>query len=787
MESQTRILQVEDLATDAELARREILKSLKGCTFFRVEERDEMLGALEDFKPDIIIADYRMPRFDGMSALNLALEHVPDTPVIILTTAMNEDIAVECMKAGATDYVIKEHIKRLGQAVLHALEQKEIRLHRRYALEALRRNEEHLRTLYENVPIGLCRVSLDGRILMANPTAVHMLNYATQDLPGNTPPEAELLAPTYLRDEFREKVGKEGVVTGIESAWTRRDGATIYVRESATLVCDALGDPRYYDGIIEDVTDQKLAEAALQESQERLAELADNVDSVLIVLEIKSDRSYLSYLSAAFDRVWDRPREEVFNEPFSWLDTIHPDDRNRVKAAVVESLSSSGARSELEYRIIRPDGSVRWIRHRVYPLYSEQAHAMRIVGVADDITERKNAEADREVLEAQLRQAQKLESVGRLAGGVAHDFNNMLTVILGYVDLIKADTPNDHPFMEGMLEIEKAARRAKDTTKQLLAFSRKQVIVPQPINLSAHISDTQRTLARLIGEDVSLEFSPAAEIWSISFDPSQLDQILMNLVVNARDAMPDGGNIRIETRNVSFETLAEHSQAGLLKGDFVLLIISDDGTGMDAETLAHIFEPFYTTKEVGKGTGLGLATVYGIVEQSGGFIDVDSAPGHGTSFKIYVPRLQESPTPKSIPTVSPATPRSGTILLVEDDQMVRKMTQSMLTALGYTVVAAESPPQAIAMCEGSATRYDLLLTDVVMPEMSGLELRDRLIEIYPDLKIVFMSGYSGSSDSIIRRGAMDRSVQFLQKPFSVNDLAVRLEQALSEKVHSSRL
>jgi two-component system, cell cycle sensor histidine kinase and response regulator CckA len=432
---------------------------------------------------------------------------------------------------------------------------------------------------------------------------------------------------------------------------------------------------------------------------------------------------------------------------------------------------------EKEYR--RKDGTIFPAELRTFLLRDDAGQPVGMWAIVRDITERRHAEQERAKLESQLIQAQKMESVGRLAGGVAHDFNNMLSVILGYAELIKAKLPDGDPFLKDVLAIEKAANHSRDITRQLLAFSRKQIIAPRVINLNELIASSGNTLSRLIGEDIDLRLYPGENLWQINFDPAQIEQILINLAVNARDAMPDGGKLTIETENCHLDKAYCLKHLGFKPGQYVFLGVSDDGTGMDNEIQSHLFEPFFTTKEVGKGTGLGLATVYGMVKQNGGFIICYSEPGRGTTFKIYIPRVVEDGKAAEAPRETPVAYGAGRILLVEDDEMVREITKDILEELGYTVLSADTPQEAIALCEHRNTIVDLLLTDVVMPEMSGRELGNRIAVIRPGIKVLYMSGYT--SNVIAHRGVLDKGVHFIQKPFRINDLANKIHELIGER------
>lgn len=426
------------------------------------------------------------------------------------------------------------------------------------------------------------------------------------------------------------------------------------------------------------------------------------------------------------------------------------------------------------YRLRRYDGEYRWVQDDGSPRYDSTGRFIGYIGHCLDITECVKAERERELLQEQLLQAQKMEAVGRLAGGVAHDFNNMLSVILGQAELISMDTDPSHPAYEDAQEIITAAQHAADLTHQLLAFARKQTVNPQVMDLNDAVSGMLRMLERLIGEDIDLAWMPGDDLWPVFIDPSQIDQIMINLLVNARDAITGVGKITIETDNVIFDDdyCARHAEC--TPGEYALLAVSDTGHGMDRKALAHIFEPFFTTKEPGRGTGLGLAMVYGIVKQNGGFINVYSEPAQGTTFKIYLPRHTEQDRAPRVIMNSPASTGQEVILLVEDEPQVLSLTQKMLERQGYTIIPATEPEEAIRICEAYEGTIDLLITDVVMPTMNGKELGQRILALQPRTKILYMSGYT--ANVIAHRGVLDEGIAFIQKPFSVDALgrAVRI-------------
>lgn len=425
---------------------------------------------------------------------------------------------------------------------------------------------------------------------------------------------------------------------------------------------------------------------------------------------------------------------------------------------------------------VTKDGHIFPIEVTAYQIdiEGEEFHAAFV----NDITELVNARKGQKSIEEQLQQTQKLEAIGTLAGGIAHDFNNMLSVILGYSELLKSTITDDNDSMKSLIEIEKAALRSRDITRQLLAFSRKQVITPVILDINHQISDTFKMLERLIGEQIILEFNPQKEVLKTKLDPSQFDQILINLAVNARDAMPEGGKLTISTSNKvlgrSYPQLGKDSSPE----QYVLLSVTDNGVGMDRETISHIFEPFFTTKELGKGTGLGLATTYGIIKQNDGIIDIQSSIGKGSTFNIFFPVCKDDGKNTDITDTLSISSGEGRILLVEDDEMVRKITSKILESLGYTVLSVSNPLAAISFCSTNDIFLDLLLTDIVMPKMDGMVLSDKIKDLKPGIKVLFMSGYSQELSN--KKGITPKSMHFIEKPFSKNDIALKIEGILNK-------
>ena len=402
------------------------------------------------------------------------------------------------------------------------------------------------------------------------------------------------------------------------------------------------------------------------------------------------------------------------------------------------------------------------------------------VAIFEDITERKKMEEEKEKLENQLRQALKMEAIGRLAGGVAHDFNNMLGVILGHAEMVLEKMDTDQPFYTELTEIKNAGLRSADLTRQLLAFARKQTVSPKVIDLNKTVAEMTSMLQRLIGEDIEMTWVPDDKLWPINIDPSQIDMILTNLCVNARDAIADVGKITIETGNTAFDNVYCEKHMGFIPGEYVLLAVSDNGCGMNPDTLENVFEPFFTTKEFSNGTGLGMSMIYGAVRQNHGFINIYSEPGQGTTIKIYLPRDLSKAVP--LPDKGPDTPVEcghETILLVEDEPTILKMATRMLERAEYTVVAAGTPGEAIELARTHSGKIHLLMTDVVMPEMNGRDLARNILSHYPNIKCLFMSGYT--ANVITDHNVLAEGVNFIQKPFSIKDLTVKVREVLAQE------
>lgn len=527
-----------------------------------------------------------------------------------------------------------------------------------------------------------------------------------------------------------------------------------------------------WHGIILDITDQKEARLALEHAHQLMRYIIEHNRSAIAVHDrdlnyVYVSQRYLDDYKVEASEVIGKHHYEVFPDlPQKWRD-VHQ------RALAGEVCSSEDDPYEKE------DGTLEWTRWECRPWYEADGSIGGIIVYTEVTTDRKRAEEERLRLEAQLQHAQKMESIGRLAGGVAHDFNNMLGVILGRAEMCLDEIPEGLRLHHNLQEIQKAARRSADLTRQLLAFARKQTVAPQVLDLNDTVEGMLKMLRRLIGEDIDLVWSPGSHGGRIKVDPSQIDQVLANLCVNARDAISGQGRINIETASVTVDLVSAESRPGWVAGDFICLTVQDNGCGMDDEVLSNLFEPFFTTKGVGEGTGLGLATVYGIVKQNGGFIDVESEPGKGTRFGVYFPE-EATTRPAAMADPPPDALKTGheTVFLVEDEPSILSMGVAMLERLGYQVLSASRPLEAMNLAERHQGTIDLLITDVIMPEMNGRDLADKLSQRYPEIKCLFMSGYT--ADVIAHNGILDQGLYFMQKPFSMMDLSVNVRRVLDE-------
>jgi two-component system cell cycle sensor histidine kinase/response regulator CckA len=592
---------------------------------------------------------------------------------------------------------------------------------RKEAEEATAASELQLGAIIRSAMDGIITVDESQTILLANPAAERMFGYAPGGLIGRP---LDVLIPARHQRAHAAHVrafGEAGVTHRTMAALGDVEGVRAngeLFRLEASISQIELDGRKLFTVIHRDVSERLRAERALKEEEARFRQLAEAIREVFWLTDVAKQR--VVYISPGYETIWGRSCQSLYDAPTTWMDAIHPDDRERVRRAALTQQADGGY--DLQYRVVRPDGSVRWIHDRAFPV-REGADVVRIAGVAEDITERRR-------LEEQFQQTQKMESVGRLAGGVAHDFNNLLTIILSSAELLREEPTG--PFAGEMVDdILDAGRRGATLTRQLLAFTRQEVIEPRVLDLATVVADTEKLLRRLIGEDVDLTVRLDSAAAPVRVDPGQWTQVLLNLAVNARDAMPTGGRLRIATRAVVADEALLRTHPALREGVHAVLEVSDSGGGMSPEVRARVFEPFFTTKPRGKGTGLGLAVVYGVVQQAGGVIEVDSAAGRGTTFTLYVPAVSAAVYHLADAFAASMRPGREVVLLVEDEAAVRRVADRILTAKGYRVITAANGREALHALEGYDGALDLVLTDVVMPELDGAALAGAVRARFP--------------------------------------------------------
>ena len=649
MSELVRVLHIDDAAADRELVCDVLERAHGGFEVVQAASREELEARLAEDVFDAVLSDINVLGFEGLDLIDQVREKAPDVPLIIVTGTGSETIAVEAMKQGAADYVIKTptHIRRRPLTIQAALEKARLHAERKQAQQALRESEEKYRSLIEHSSDAIYLL-YENRFEIINPRFTELFGVTSEEARAPDFDYLSLVAPK-SRPLIEERRGKQTLGQEL--------------------------DPRY--------------EFTAQDKEEN-------------EIEVEASVSYISY--------------------------------------------QNGVATQ---------------------------------GVLRDITERKRAEEEKTQLEERYHQAQKAESIGRLAGGVSHDLNNLLSPILGYSEMLLDDLAPDDARRESVNEILRAGFRARDLVRQLMAFSGKQTLEYEPVDMNKAVTGFEKLLRRTIREDVEIEIIPSPDIRTVMADIGEIEQVIMNLAVNAADAMPEGGHLTIETAPANLDEDYAAKHWGVKPGAYVMLAVSDTGPGMDDETRKHLFEPFFSTKGE-QGTGLGLATVYGIVKQHGGNVWVYSEPGKGTTFKVYLPVSEEARAEeKASKKTAAGLKGSETILLAEDNEQVRRLAQHILRRQGYTVLVAEDGPEALTILASHDDPVHLLLTDVVMPEMNGRELFARATESHPGLKVLYMSGYTASV--IAHRGVLEEGTAFIQKPFNVQALAAKVREVLEQE------
>jgi len=756
-----RILILEDVPMDAELVEYELGRTNIPFDARCVDTRDEFLHQLEEFQPDLILSDYTLPSFDGMTALSIVRERAPSTPFLIVTGSVNEETAVGCMKAGATDYLLKSNLARIGPAIEAALARVRSRTEKARAEEALRRSEANLRAIFNTSLQAFVLVDRDGTIQALHPIAVE---WADRIL-GRHVGEGDHI------DDFipDAREGFEAALTGEARSVERRlqgtDGVERWYETTHAPVVDEWGAVIGVCLNARDVSERVRGEQALRESESRYRDLFDNASDLVCTTAL--DGSFL-YVNRAWHEAIGYADDALARLRF--LDLVHPDSRDRY-LDVVARAQAGETLGRVELLLVTAAGVPLTLEGNI-SCTTTDGSAARLRGIYRDVTERKR-------VEEQLRRAERMQAAGRLAGGVAHEVNNMMTGVIGFSEFLMRSLDTADPRRVEVDEIIKAGTRAADVTRQLLAFTRQQFLRPETLPVNRVVQELEKMLRRVLSEDHVLQLALSPDAGEIRADRGQLEQVLVNLLLNARDAMGGPGRVTVSSRRALLDEsyAQQHAGVDIPVGEYVQLAVSDTGIGMEREIQARIFEPFFTTKPVGQGTGLGLSTVYGIVKQSDGFVWVYSEPGLGSTFKIYLPRVGAGGG-LAVESVRAGVTRGGseTVLVVEDEDMVRSLASRTLREHGYTVLEARHGADALRQLAAPSTAVDLVISDVVMPEMGGRELGRRLATLRPSLPVLYISGYTG--EDVIQRGLLDAGAPFQQKPFAPEGLARKVREML---------
>jgi two-component system, cell cycle sensor histidine kinase and response regulator CckA len=767
-----RILLVEDTPEDACLLQALLEHGKPGA--FQIEAADSLDAALARLSAgpvDAVILDLCLPDSSGIATLERLQAHAPSLPILVLTALQDESLADEAIRRGAQDYLIKGKLD--GALVVRAVR---YGIERKRAENALRRSEERFELMARATNDAVWDWNLTTNQVWWNVGVRSFLGYP----PDHVGIDVDWWR-SHIHAEDRERIaaGMRAVIEGGGRFWLDEyryrcaDGTYACVFDRGYVQRDEAGRPVRMIGAMMDITDRKRAEEALRETNETLRTL---IQASPLGIAVTDAEEKLRIWNPAAERLFGWKAHEVLGRLLPPLTAAAaPGGFPGLLGRALGGESITGT----EFPCVRRDGAAMDVSVSMAPLRDARGGICGAMAVAADVSERRVAEVHRLQLEEQLRQSQKMEAVGRLAGGIAHDFNNLLTAVSGYAELLQARFGPDDPNRTYVDEILRSSGRAASLTRQLLAFSRRQVLQPRILDLNAVIRGIDGLLRRLIGEHIELSTSLAGPLGTVKADQGQIEQVIMNLAVNARDAMtPRGGRLTIETREVEVgpDYAARHGRAR--SGPHIMLSVSDTGCGMDAATQSHLFEPFFTTKEQGKGTGLGLATVYGIVKQSGGDIWAYSEPGIGSTFKIYLPRMEDAPQarpPEPPPRIHPQRGHE-TILLVEDSEIIRRLLKEILSQRGYRLLVASDGEEALRVDAEHLEPIHLLLTDVVMPRMNGRELAQKLVPRRPGIKVLFMSGYT--EEAIAKHGILDPGTSFLEKPFSPDVLARKIRDLL---------
>jgi two-component system cell cycle sensor histidine kinase/response regulator CckA len=748
---------VEDSEDDKELLLRELRRTGYEVVFEWVWTAERMRTALLEKNWDVILSDFSMPNFSAEQALEVLRESSQDLPFLIISGTIGEEVAVGALQAGAHDFLLKGRLARLGPAIERELRERDNRKARRDAEAALMRSEARFRRLAASGVVGISISTADGVLVEANEALLGMIGYTTEDVAAGRIRGVEITPPEWqaTNDAAAAELMAHGSCPAFEKEYFRKDGSRVPILIGATRLEDGT-----VLSISIDLTEQKRIEQVLAKTEDLYRRIVETTNEGVWIIDAGG---VLTFVNGRMTSLLGHDEGELVGHHIH--EFVAKESLPSLEAILAREDRETG---QVELRFACKDGRDMWALVDVARLPADPSTS--VVGLVVDVTQRRR-------LEEQLRQAQKMEAVGNLSGGIAHDFNNILSVILSYSSLMLADLKPGDPMRTDLEEVKRAAERASDLTRQLLAFGRQQMLQPRNLDMNQILLGMEKMLRRILREDTELSLLTSHGLGIAFADAGQLEQVVMNLVVNARDAMPAGGKISIETANVELDAAYAAVHHDVIPGAYIMLAVTDTGSGMDKATADRIFEPFFTTKEKGKGTGLGLSMVFGIVKQSKGHIWVYSEPGNGTTFKIYLPRVAGTGVSEP-PTVTAPMTLNGTetILLVEDEEQVRVITRAILRRQGYNVIDAQNGGEALLTCEKYPAKIHLLITDVVMPRMSGRELAERLGPMRPEMKVLYISGYT--ENSVVHHGVLQSDVAFLHKPITPGALSRKVREVL---------
>lgn len=752
------VIVVEDSAADAELILAVLKRAGYLLTFDIVSTSAALQERLRAKEYDIILSDHNLVTWTGLDALEIVRRDGKHIPFVAVTATLGDEAAVEYIKHGASDYVLKHRLERLPVVIGHALREQAHRQQERALQEKLECGKREWELTFDTVPDAVFLVDEKCQIRRTNRAATELLGLPFSEIIGRS---CDLVLGGIVRP--LPECPYESRFTLTQQQRSIGDTQGKVLEASSTPVRDATGTLRGCVHVVRDVTEKKKAEQAIIESERKYRELVEN--TTYGVFRTTPEGQFLDVNSALVHMLGYAGKEEVLALNLTTDVYRRPSDRE----VILQQYRDGMAHHVEDLNWMRKDGSTIRVRTNGRAGRNQAGKIEYYEAIVEDMTARR-------MLEAELRQAQKMEAVGRLAGGVAHDFNNLLAVILGNVDLLLERCESPDKLRHRIEQIRTAAGRAAELTQRLLSFSRKQVLEETVFDLSAVVKETAKLLKRVLPEDIRLVTKLSPSPVRIRADQSQVEQTLMNLAVNARDAMPSGGSLVIETFDTEVDQTYASKHSPVVPGKYVMLTLSDTGVGMDEATRNRIFEPFFTTKEPGKGTGLGLAMVYGFMQQSRGFIHVYSEVGKGTTFKIYFPLVLAAEKPARVDAPAAVVGGTETILVAEDEEPLRELAGEVLQSLGYTVLSAGSGADALQLAGQFSSRIDLLLTDVIMPGMSGRDLAERLISLRPGISVVYMSGYT--SEVIMQRDLLAPQAAFVRKPFTREEIARKIRQVL---------